>query len=58
MKSKTANLALLVLIVTTVSGCVGRGQNGTGDVTRRDAPSPAHQTAVQDPKKQTHHQAH
>ena len=51
MKSKTANIALLTLMVIAVSGCVGRGQNGTGDVTRRDAPPPDQQVAAQGMKK-------
>lgn len=57
MKSKTATLALLVLIVIAVSGCVGRDPSPNGGVTRRDAPPPAEQAAAQDQKKQTDHQA-
>lgn len=58
MKSQTAILALLVLIVIAVSGCETMDQKtGNDDVARRDAPPPAQQAAAQDPKQQTDHLA-
>ena len=57
MKSKTANLALLVLIVIAVSGCGSRSQDGTGGVTRRDATPPDQQVAAQDVREPTDRQA-